>query len=273
MGEVRERNVRPGFPGRKLRDMPVPAVDLLRGDEFGRSVLAEYHDRVRLDYDNNSHLRIFKTVGELVEGSNPFAVCLLDMVLRPTSRVATPPDLQAAVEAESLTADPPDLRGCYKDCGLVLRGIGEPNSYLAQRLNEQVGLKTALPVVIFLSGLKLVKDQNSPYGLAFELTENATFFTSPVMLANSGHFDNSAVDRVTGIPTTIGGTERYFYAMQEGLARLYIGRGWSLDTIWEELANSQPDGAAVIADNSVPPSKVGDYISLLDAATDALEEG
>jgi hypothetical protein len=273
MGKAPEQKVRPGFPGRKLRDVSVPAVDLLRGDEFGTAVLAEYHDRVRLDFDNNPHLRIFRTVGELVEGSNPFAVCLLDMVLRPELRAATPPDLQAAFNAEGRIPDPPNLRGRYKDCGLVLRGIGEPNSYLAQRLNEQVGLKIALPVVIFLSGLKLVKDGNSPHGLGFELTEDSIYFTCPAMLQKSGHFDNSEVDEATGMPTTMGGSERYFYSMQEGLARLFIGRGWSLDTIWDELANSQPDGGAAIADNAVPPRKVAEYIRLLDAATDALKAG
>ncbi len=58
--------------------------------------------------------------------------------------------------------------------------------------------------------------------------------------------------------------------MQGGLARLYIGRGWSVDSIWDELANSQPDGGVVIADNAVPPQKVAEYISLLDAATGVL---
>jgi hypothetical protein len=258
---------RPAFGGTLLRRVPVPAVDLLKGDEFGTAVLAEYHDRVRADFANNPHLRILKTVGALVEGSNPFAVCLLDMILRPQLRAATPADLQAVLDAESRGADAPDLRGSYKDCGLVLRSIGEPNGYLAERLNEQVGLKTPLPVVILLSGLRVVKDDQSPYGLGFQLTENSVYFTAPVMLQRSGHFDNLAVDRSTGIPTALGGTERYFYAMQDGLARLYIGRGWSLDSIWDELVNSQPDGGVAVADNAVPPSKVADFIGLLDKAT------
>ena len=270
MGKVEERKARPAFAGAPVRHVPVPAVDLLRGDEFGTAVLSEFHDRVRLDYDNNPHLRIFKSAAGLVQGSNPFAICLLDMILRPALRVATPADLQAAFDAEAKSPNPPNLRGCYKDCGLVLRSIGEPNSYLAQRLNEQVGLKTPLPVVILLSGLALVKDQQSPYSLGFKLTENSIYFSSPVMLAKSGHFDNDAVDKATGLPTSLGGAERFFYAMQDGLARLYIGRGWSVDSIWDELSNSQPDGGAVIADNAVPPRKVADYVNLLDRATGLL---
>jgi hypothetical protein len=270
MGKAQEEKGRPEFAGTPLLQVPMPTVDLLRGDEFGMAVLSEFHDRVRKDFDNNSSLRVLKTVGEAVEGSNPFAVCLLDMILRPRQRVATPPDLQAAFDAEATAPNPPNLRGCYKDCGLVLRSIGEPNSYLAQRLNEQVGLKTPLPVVILLSGLELVKDPQSPFGLAFKLTENSIYFTCPVMLQKSGHFDSSAVDEATGLPTTLGGADRFFYAMRDGLARLYIGRGWSVDSIWDELANSQPDGGVVIADNAVPPPRVAAYLSLLRAATSTL---
>ncbi len=270
MAKVQEDKGRPAFPGQVLRHVPVPAVQMLRADDFGRAVLAEYHDRVRKDFDNNPHLRIFKATPAGLQGSNPFAVCLLDMILRPELRAATPSDLQAAFDAESKVADAPNLRGCYKDCGLVLRSIGEPNSYLGQHLSDQVGLRTALPVVIFLSGLKLVKDDHSSFGLNFELTDESVFFTCPTMLEKSGHFDNSEVDRATGMPVTTRGTERYFYTMQGGLARLYIGRGWSVDSIWDELANSQPDGGVVIADNAVPPQKVAEYISLLDAATGVL---
>ncbi len=271
MGKVQEEKSRPEFSGRELRHVPVPAVDMLRADDFGRVVLAEYHDRVRKDFDNNPHLRVFRATPAGLQGSNPFAVCLLDMILRPKLRVATPSDLQAAFDAEGKVADAANLRGCYKDCGLVLRGIGEPNSYLGQRLNEQVGLKTPLPVVIFLSGLELVKDDHSSFGLNFKLTENSVYFTCPTMLEKSGHFDNSEVDKATGMPVTTRGTERYFYTMQSGLARLYIGRGWSVDTIWDELANSQPDGGVVVADNSVAPQKVAEYIDRLDAATDLLD--
>jgi hypothetical protein len=271
MGNVQEATARPEFDGPKLRHVPVPAVDLLRGDDFGRALLSEYHDRVRKDFDNNPHLRIFKAVSGGLQGSNPFAVCLLDMILRPQLRTATPSDLQAAFDAESRIPDAPNLRGSYKDCGLVLRSIGEPNSYLAQGLSEQVGLRTALPVVIFLSGLELVKDDHSSYGLSFKLTEDSVFFTCPVMEEKSGHFDNSEVDKATGMPTSLHGTERYFYTMQGGLARLYIGRGWSVDTIWDELANSQPDGGVAIADNAVQPQKVASYLSLLDTATESLK--
>jgi hypothetical protein len=45
-----------------------------------------------------------------------------------------------------------------------------------------------------------------------------------------------------------------------------------VDSIWDELANSQPDGGVVIADNGVPPSRVAEYIAFLDNATGILEE-
>jgi hypothetical protein len=272
MAEAQEQAEAGSFEGKPLREVPLPTAEFLRDDAFGESVLSEYHDRWRSDYGANENLRIFKTAGGIVHGSNPFAAVLIDMILRPDYRVATPADLQAVYDAERRSnAEPPNLRGCYKDAGLVMRTIGEPNGYLAQKLNQQVGLKTELPVVFCLAGLDLVLDDDSPYGLAFEVTEDTRYCSAPIMMEKSGHFDNKDVDRSTGLPTRLGGSERYFYSMQEGLSRLYVGRGWSLDSIWDELANSQPDGRIVLFDNSVPCQKVAKYLAYMDAANKFLQ--
>ena len=270
MATAERQPERPAFRGKLLRELPIPAAGLLSDDEFGNAVLGEYNERVRMDFHDNPALHIFKVAEGYVQGSNPFACALLDMIVRPELRVASPPDLQVIHLTEERTDEPLDLRGCYKDAALALRTVGEPNGYLADKLSRQVGLQTPLPVVIFLSGLELVQDEQSPCGLSFRLTDEARFFTAPVLMEKSGHFQNVAVDPVTGLPRELGGDQRYYYGVQEGLTRIYVGRGWSLDTIWDELANSQTDGRVVLIDNSVPFDDVAEYVSILDQATDLI---
>lgn len=262
--------IRAAFEGRAFRAMYVPRADLWREDEFGEALLVEYHERVALDFGNNPVLRVLKVSGGVVHGSNPFVACLVDMIARPQARVATPVDLQVMLDCERAGHAPLKLRGSYKDAGLVLRSVHNPNGYLAQKLSEEVGLKVDLPAVVFLSGLRIVNDSDSPYGLAFELTDESQVVSAPVLMEKSGHFDNDVVDRTTGLPTRIDGAERYFYGSDEGLTRLYLGRGYALDTIWDELANSQPDGRVVLVDNRMPPAKMAAYMEKLREAAETL---
>jgi hypothetical protein len=261
----------PPFPGEPLRDVPVPSAYLLGDDEFGTAVLAEYATRVRNEFNDNPALKILKMGGGVVHGSNPFAVCLIDMIVRPRCRVATPVDLQAILASRGKSSFPEKMRGGYKDAALVLRTVSYPNVYIAQKLGGQIDVKMERPVCIFLSGLQLVNDPESPCGLCFKFTRDTRAFSAPVLDSPSGHFDNANVDPATGLPKSISGEGRYFYGMPEGLARFYLGRGSSLDTIWDELANSQADGRIVIVDNTAKSEVVADYIRRLDKATGVLE--
>lgn len=266
-----KEGVRPPFAGKPLRDVPIPAAQLWRDDEFGAAVLSEYNERVRLDFNENPFLKVFRVPAGVVHGSNPFAVCLVDMMVRPEVRIATLVDLQAILDSRHRTSSPVDMRGGYKDAAFALRSVKEPNSYLAERLTEQLDPETEWPVVIYLSGLALAKDPESPCGLAFRFTEETRYFHAPILGEESGHFDDAAMDRSTGLPVRLGGTERYFYSIQEGLARVYVGRGSSIDTIWDELGNSQVDGRVVLVDNSVPSDKMAEYLGQLDGAIGLLE--
>jgi hypothetical protein len=271
MAEARKPVELPPFQGKALRDLPVLRGEVWKDNEFGNAVLQEYNDRVRLDFDENPFLKIFKMAGGVVHGSNPFGVVLLDMIVRPELRVATPPDLQAILEARGKAADLPQIRGGYKDSAFALRSVKEPNSYLAEAFVEQLDPKIAWPVVIYLSGLELVKDSESPCGLSFKFTFYTHAFHAPILEQSSDHFYNAKVDRKTGLPTELGGTGRYFYSTEEGLSRVYLGRGSSIDTIWDELSNSQADGRVVFFDNSLPPERVSEYLKRLDHAGRLLE--
>jgi hypothetical protein len=270
MGKTGEQAQRPEFAGTPLRDVPVPAADLLRDDDFGTSILAEYNERTRRDFGDHPFLKVLKTSGGVVHGSNPFAVCLVDMIVRPRVRVATLVDLQAILDSKGKVASTVPLRGGYKDAALALRSVRQPNAYLAEHLAEQIGAKFQWPAVVLLSGLALVKDDNSPCGLGFQATDQTSAFHAPVLSEKSGHFSNQLVDRATGLPARVEGTGRYFYSIEGGLSRVYMGRGSSIDTIWDELGNSQADGRIVLVDNTVPSRKLGPYTAKLDEATDLL---
>jgi hypothetical protein len=271
MGQGKGREGLPPFPGEPLRDVPVPSAYLLGDDEFGTAVLSEYANRVRTDFHDNPALKILKTAGGVVHGSNPFAVVLVDMIVRPRYRVATPVDLQAILASRGKSTFPDKMRGGYKDAALVLRSVSYPNVHIAQKLGGQLDTKMEWPACIFLSGLEIVNDPESPHGLCFKFTRHARSFHAPVLESPSGHFDNASIDPTTGLPKEITGAGRYFYGMPEGLARFYLGRGSSLDTIWDELANSQADGRIVIVDNTAGSEVVADYIRRLDKATSVLD--
>ncbi|MFO8006428.1 MAG: hypothetical protein R6V05_01690 [Candidatus Brocadiia bacterium] len=269
MREERQQDRLP-FDGKPLRRVPIPEATVLRDDEFGNAVLAEYHERAQEEFGGNPHLMIFKIVGKIVHGSHPFACCLVDQIVRPDFRVATPVDLQAILDARRKTDELPKLRGYYKDVALALRSIREPNSHLAESLLEQVGVKTDLPLIFHLSGLEVVNDEASPCGLGFKVTDKTHYSTEPILAESSGHFDDKIVDRDAGLPTRLGGSQRYYYGTTDGLTRVYVGRGWSLDTIWDELTNSQADGRIVIVRNDVPTEDMNTYLTALDRATGIL---
>lgn len=272
MAQAKDGSALPAFAGKPLRDVVVPAADVWHQDELGNAVIAEYTERVRADFEENPFLKVYRIAAGIVHGSNPFAAVLVDMIVRPQARIATPPDLQVILNSRRKVADPVHVRGGYKDAAFVLRSVKEPNSYLAESFAEQLDPKTEWPVVIYLSGLELVKDRQSPCGLNFKFTSETRTFHAAVLSQKSGHFSNDVVDPATGLPARIEGTGRYFYGMEEGLARLYVGRGSSIDTIWEELGNSQVDGRTVIVNNVVPPDKVAQYTTRLDAALELLED-
>lgn len=272
MAQGQKQDGLPPFPGEPLRDIPVPSAYLLGDDEFGTAVLSEYTTRLRDEFNDNPVLKVIKMKGGVVHGSNPFAVCLIDMIVRPKYRVATPVDLQAILASRDKSAFPEKMRGGYKDAALVLRSVREPNTYIAQKLAGQLDPKMEWPVCVFLSGLMIANDAESPHDLIFRFTRDTRAFHAPVLESPSGHFDNASVDPRTGLPKAIAGAGRYFYSMPEGLARFYLGRGSSLDTIWDELANSQADGRIVIVNNFAPSDKLADYIRRVDRAVRRLEQ-
>jgi len=235
----------PKFEGRPLAEIPevIPVANFLTGD-FGRAALEEYESRVRDDYDDNSTLDVLTFRDDVIKGSNPYAVVLMNRILGEEGiRTATPADLQRILDTNAL-----DLSGFYEDAALVLRNEDSPNEYLARNLTEQIrerqGKKAKMPVMVSLADLELEKDSDAPDGLAFRLRDNAKIVYVPI-LNKDGYFSSGDVDVKTGLPTKLGEGDRHLYKADSGLSRLFLDRCSGLYASWNLLLGSSGDGRVV----------------------------
>jgi hypothetical protein len=215
----------------------------------GQVILEEYNQRVSGDYQGASALNVLSFADNVVKGSNPFAFVLLNKILaQKKKRIATPTDLERALEKEAI-----NLNGTYGDSGLVLRNDGDPNQYLARDLINQVRQIGSLqyPLMIPLVGLDLKYDSNSPNDLSFQLTDFAELIYAPQLdhQNNRAKFNNGDEK---GLPIFDQNGSRTLYTENGGLRRLY--RYWSLGLVARdgELANSGVGGRVNFARNASP---------------------
>ena len=234
-------------------------VEILGGN-LGKSVLDEYNKLVERDYDGSSALKILSYRDDVVRGSNPFAVVLVNQILEKNGlRTATQADLEKAIKLNELIQKGPNLRGYCEDTGLVLRKFEKrkdphietecvANYYLADNLAEQT--KTHETVMIPLNGLELVKDLEGEKKLSFKLKEGAQVIPAPILDMN-GYFSQDDIDYQTGLPTKFSKNTFKRCMVKDvrlpGLSRLVLNWDLCLDSSWHyHLRSSMPDGRIVV---------------------------
>jgi len=210
----------------------------------GQAILDEYDQRVSGDYQGVSALNVLSFADNVLKGSNPFAFVLLNKILtQKKMRIATPADLERALEKEAI-----NLRGTYGDSGLVLRSDGDPNQYLAKDLINQVKQRGSLqfPLMVPLAGLDLRYDANSPYNLSFQLTDFAELIYAPQLnKINHGKKFNKGDEQ--GLPIfEDSGTRTLYSSESNGLCRLCRVRGLGLDAGDGYLAYSDGGGRVIV---------------------------
>ena len=235
----------PEFKGIPLIEISenIPQADFLQGD-FGKAVLEEYQERVKEEYNDNKNLKVLEYEDEVIKGSNPFAICLVNQIVREEGlRTATQSDLEKILKLNAL-----NLRGFYEDTSLILRSEDEPNSYLAKDLSEQIKQRQELkyPVMIQLYGLELRNDEDSNYSLAFNLRDDSEIIYVPILNENSENFSSQDIDEKIGLPKKLGEGERYFYTGDSGLSRLSLDDELGLGSLDYHLADSDGDGRVVL---------------------------
>ncbi|MBS3080489.1 hypothetical protein J4221_03385 [Candidatus Pacearchaeota archaeon] len=198
--ETKQKTKLPEFQGKPLIKIPedIPQADFLRGD-FGKAVLEEYNARVKEDYHDNDNLKVLKYNEEqdVVTGTNSFTTTLINKIIAEQGHTATQAELERII---ALNRPDLNLQGHYEDTGLVLRSNEEPNLYLANDLIAQLG-NIELPVMIPLKNLELRNDDNSPYGLAFNIIGETIY--APILNLDSGYFSSEDIDEETGLPKKI----------------------------------------------------------------------
>jgi len=248
------------------KDIKFPEVGMLTGN-FGKEVLAEYAGRAKTDYGNLSALNVLNYSNDVVNGSNPFAVVLVNQIIRENGmRTVTPSDIEKALQAGV------NLSGTYEDTALVLRSKDDPNSYLAKNVADQISLRQKLksPVMVPLAGFDLVKDASSPHGLAFKLRDEAQIIYAPV-LNKDGNFTSEDIDLETGLPKKVGTKgNRHLYVRDSGLSGRYLI--WSLD-LWSDnvdLAGSNSGGrVCFVSGGATSPKILNEYLASLQSGRDA----
>jgi len=244
------------FNGKPLIEVPkeYPTIGFLEGD-FGKEVLNEYKGRAK---DYNKHLDILSYKYNIVQGSNPFAVVLMNKVLNEEGlKTASQSDLEKAIKLNALS-----LNGTYEDTALILRNENNPNSYLAKHLMKQVkerNKKAKTPIMITLNQLELVNDTASEYGLAFKLKEDAEIIYAPILNDEVGNFSSEDIDEKTGLPIKLGKGNRTLYTRDSGLSRLCLGRNLGLSARDDDLANSDSDGRVVVVSGEATEKFSNEY--------------
>jgi len=241
--------------------------NFLKGD-FGKEFLKEYNERVKIDYGNNPNLHVLKQEGDIVKGSNIFAVVLANKILIPELlRTAVQADLEKILHNGALGYD----CNTYCDSGLILRDVKHgPNRYLANKLYEQLKLRNSginLPILINPYDLNLVKDSDSDYGISFKLAGGANplyvpalhrhredfdedYFYSPAKPDIEVNFNDENIDPKTGLPLPdqTGKGYRTLSATIFGLSRL-SSRGRNIYSNIGDLAKSDLEGRIVVVKN------------------------
>lgn len=232
-------------------------------------LLKEFNGKADADYRGNSILKVLTYDRGIVKGSNPFAVVLINQLLRANDlpiRTATPADLGSFVDSGMLP-----LRGYSEDVALVVRtgkDSYEPNVSLTQDLVKQlkargVTPKAKNPIMIPLDGLDLV-NANNPYGLAFKLGNYAEFIKAPPLVGKN-HLKRFLRTGGTGLPLFNIEGNRVLYTSKDALSRLYLDTDLGLRSRWGELDDSSLGGRIVLVGGE---GDAGDFFAQLQTSAD-----
>ncbi len=258
----------PVQPPVTLPPAPTGTYSFLQGN-FGKQFLEEYNKRVEKDYADAPVLKVlsWNDVENVVAGSNPFAVVLINEMLKPQGiHTATQADLEHIVRGNLLL-----LKGHYEESALVWRSNANPNGYLAKVIAAQcngfpglrVSLKDKSAYVFPLHTLSLYKNSSSPHTLSFKVTDPPSIVEAPILMSTSGKYiSDTDFDLTRGLPTQVFDSaksvlipNRQLYTRDSGLSRLYLGGNLYVVSNNDGLAYSDDDGRVVLVSGAAATQK------------------
>ena len=173
----------------------------------------------------------------VMRGSNPYIAVCVDMFLKERHyphRIATQRDLETNLQM---------FKGCYKDTGLALKNIAEPNKSQAENLYTQikkVSPNIEFPIFVDLRGLVL--DSN----LNFNLTDESKYKTAECL----NWKDEKRYSKIDdfGLPKEIDkNSKRQIGTKSSGLLSSYLNGALYFNANGEDLSNSNSSGRVVLA--------------------------
>ena len=260
------------FNWKPLIEIPdaVPSVTFWEGDD-AEARFEEFNETAQENYGEaakNVRVLTYDAKNKLVKGMNVFAGVHADVLFKPEGiRVATMAELEKALQTGALK-----LKGTYEDSGLVLRDERDPNGYLAQNLAEQVkarGIKVGkVPYVIPLRGLEVVRDEDSNYGLAFQLTDESQVIEAPQLAGKNSGKRFKTLDE-DGMPVFDQDGERVLYTNDSGLSGLSLSGDLGVYSDWSSLAGSVGNGRVVLSRGETSSNNfTAQYIAEVNRAYD-----
>ncbi len=256
------------FKGSPLIELPknIPTIGYLEG-EFGKDILQEYYRIAEEEFGRPYFLDVLYFKDNVVKGSNPYAVCLMDSILEEIGlHVATQADLEKTIKLNnSNPALGLNLIDQYEDTVLVLRSTDEPNKYLAEKLAKQIESRQKIkyPIMINLTDLKIENDSKSPHGLSFKLKDKAEIIHAPQLGQNNYNKTFSETNE-NGLPVfDEKGNRVLLCTINSGLYGLCVNGSLGLGSLRSSLDGSCSGGRVVVVDEcaAVPAEK---YISEID---------
>ncbi len=208
------------------RDIGTQVLDYsFLGGEIGKKAHEEIVRKYGGDHPFVTQNVFYDEESELIKGSKPGYIIVLNEFLLRGMRTSTSFDLQKAMDEEKITQ-----RGTYEDLGIVLFSESGENEYLAKDLARQVKDRQELkfPTLIHLTGLELRVDENAPNGMAFKLGENSEIIYAP-NLSHSNHGKKFSGLDESGVPIFEDNGSYTFYTGNSGM-RVLI-RNWDSDLI------------------------------------------
>ena len=173
----------------------------------------------------------------VMKGSNSYIAVGVDMFLKKQNskyRIATQRELETNLEM---------FKGCYKETGLALKSIAEPNKSQAENLYAQIKKATPnieFPIFVDLRGLVL--DSN----LNFNLTDESKYKTAECL----NWKDEKRYSKIDdfGLPKEIDkNSKRQIGTKSSGLLSSYLNGALYFNANGEDLSNSNSSGRVVLA--------------------------
>ncbi|MBR9704105.1 hypothetical protein GOV12_01730 [Candidatus Pacearchaeota archaeon] len=253
------------FEGNGWNDASGIEFRLLDG-ENSKGFLETYMEYVSRDFNGNPFLKVLKLNGERVVGSNPFAVALVNDILKYQGiRTATQKELEKILDSGF------DLKGRFEDTGLVLRSVNDSlnpkNNSIASYIAKLASLwgyefDGDYPLVLELSGLNL-KNLDNSYGLGFDLMNEVDMYNvsgysyknnrkmfsgldERALPVDIRDISQDLLSKIKGPQNFLDKGIRVLFTRKDGLSRMILGDILDLSTDGDKLADSYPESQIVL---------------------------